>query len=356
MAYYQMRKKNKKNRLSIFIFFIIIVFLFLGIFIRSSYLAPIEYSSPTKIEITKGAWFSKLYAHLSGWQKVMMKLWMKNNQNLIPTLQEWTYHFSWSYSKGELMNFIAQWPKLEQLKVRILEWWSIYDIDQYLTSKWLIQQGEYLKRAQDLEFITRLRSDFSFLAILPEGKSLEGFLYPDTYFLDAEKPVVDQLIKSQLKNWEKRIWSRYRDQFLTFAPQWVDLTQYRALILASVIENEEKTQSNKPIIAGIFINRLVAGMRLDADVTLCYGLEIPYDQCRNAIPRHLSDSTNLYNTRQNIGLMPTPISSPSLMTFDALFDYKTTNALFYLHDNQGKIHYGATLDEHNQNKIKYLGN
>lgn len=83
----------------------------------------------------------------------------------------------------------------------------------------MIQQGEYLKRAQDLEFITRLRSDFSFLAILPEGKSLEGFLYPDTYFLDAEKSVVDQLIKSQLKNWEKRIWSRYRDQFLTFAPQ-----------------------------------------------------------------------------------------------------------------------------------------
>lgn len=80
-------------------------------------------------------------------------------------------------------------------------------------------------------------------------------------------------------------------------------------------------------------------MRLDADVTLCYGLEITYDQCRAAILPNLNDATNLYNTRKNIGLPPTPISSPSLATINALFHYKNTNALYYLHDEKGQIHY-----------------
>jgi hypothetical protein len=52
--------------------------------------------------------------------------------------------------------------------------------------------------------------------------------------------------------------------------------------------------------------------------------------------------------------MPTPISSPSIATLDALFNYQKIDALFYLHDNQGKIYYGVTLEEHNQNKLKYL--
>ena len=252
------------------------------------------------------------------------------------------------------MNFIAQWPELSHTKLTFLEWWSIYDIDQYLTKNNFFNAGVYLQKVQDQQFIEKMRSEFSFLALLPEGKSLEGFLYPDTYFLDQQWNSIEKVIKMQLENFDNKVWKKYRDQFITFTPQWLDLTNYRALILASVIENEEKNQTNKPLIAGIFINRLLAGMRLDADVTLCYWLKLPYSQCRDAIPSNLSDATNLYNTRQNIGLMPTPISSPSIATLDALFNYQKTDALFYLHDNQGKIYYGVTLEEHNQNKLKYL--
>lgn len=348
------RKKNKKSVLWVRLILGILVLLSAFFLLRSSYKAKVDYPAGTRIEITKGAGFSKFYTHLSAWQRWMMKLWIKNNTDIIPKLQEWTYYLSWSYSKDELMKLIAQGPEIQQQKVTLLESWSMYDIDQYLANQGLITAWSYIQKAQNQDFISKMRSEFSFLVILPEGKSLEGFLYPDTYFLDIEKDITEQLIKSQLKNREKRVWSIYRDQFLTFTPQWVDLTQYRALILASVIENEEKSRANKPLIAWIFINRLLAGMRLDADVTLCYGLAIPYSQCRAAIPLHLSDTTNLYNTRQNIGLMPTPISSPSVETLDALFNYQQTKALFYLHDNQGRIHYWATLDEHNQNKMQYL--
>jgi len=68
--------------------------------------------------------------------------------------------------------------------------------------------------------------------------------------------------------------------------------------LASVIENEEKANANKPAIAGIFLNRIQQGMRLDADITLCYGKEITYDLCTPAyIVQNLKDSANGYNTR-----------------------------------------------------------
>jgi UPF0755 protein len=69
--------------------------------------------------------------------------------------------------------------------------------------------------------------------------------------------------------------------------------------LASVIENEEKSNANKPTIAGIFFNRLQEGMRLDADVTLCYGKAVTYDVCTPAfIVQNLYEESNPYNTRQ----------------------------------------------------------
>ena len=108
------------------------------------------------------------------------------------------------------------------------------------------------------------------------------------------------------------------------------------------------------MIAGIFLNRLTQGMRLDADVSLCYGIAIPYDQCRSQIATHLDDVSNPYNTRQNAGLPPTPISSPTLETVSALINYQKSDYLFYLHDDQGGIHYGRTIEEHNANKANYL--
>ena len=203
---------------------------------------------------------------------------------------------------------------------------------------------------EDIQFIEQLTSEFPFLSILPKGKSLEGFLYPDTYFLDQNSDISEQLIKSQLKNFNQKIRIPYGEKIQNFGHQ---LSAYEVLILASVIENEEKSAKNKPTVAGIFINRLEKKMRLDADVTLCYNLKITYDKCRENILPHLNDASNPYNTRANYGLMPTPISSPSVETLSALLTYKKTDYLFYLHSASGQIYYGKTVEEHTANK-KYL--
>lgn len=96
-------------------------------------------------------------------------------------------------------------------------------------------------------------------------------------------------------------------------------------------------------------------MKLDADITLCYGLKTSYTLCTPAvIGRNVGDSHNAYNTRAVRGLPPTPICNPTQQSINAVLNPTNSEYLYYLHDMQGNIHYGRTLDEHNVNKAKYL--
>ena len=95
-------------------------------------------------------------------------------------------------------------------------------------------------------------------------------------------------------------------------------------------------------------------MKLDADITLCYGLQQPYASCTpSVIANNISDKSNPYNTRQKGGLPPQPISNPSVESIIAVLHPQTSEYLYYLHGSDGIIHYGRTLEEHNANK-KYL--
>lgn len=347
-----MLKKQKKSGLKLLkLTAITIFFVWLWIFVRGFYNAPLLYPENTTIQVKKGATINIFFTKVSGLQRLALKFWLRNNAELIPTLQEGKYQLSGSYTKVELLQLIKQGPQKNFTRATLLEGWSIYDIDQYLAQQGLLSAGQFIQKAQDQHFIQELKSEFSFLSLLPIGKSLEGLLYPDTYFLEQNSILAEELIRAQLKNFNQKIWIPFGKQLQSFGHQ---LTSYQVLILASVIENEEKHAENKPIIAGIFLNRLDKGMRLDADVTLCYGLKVTYDQCRQNILPNLNDTTNLYNTRANYGLMPTPISSPTAETLSALLNFEKTGALYYLHDIEGKIHYGTTLEEHNANKAKYL--
>lgn len=96
-------------------------------------------------------------------------------------------------------------------------------------------------------------------------------------------------------------------------------------------------------------------MKLDADITLCYGLKTSYTNCTPAvIARNINDTNNKYNTRTHRDLPPTPICSPTRESINAVMNPQSSEYLYYLHDMEGNIHYGRTLEEHNANKAKYL--
>ena len=112
------------------------------------------------------------------------------------------------------------------------------------------------------------------------------------------------------------------------------LTPYQILVLASIVEKEEKNHKNQPLISGLFYRRLSQKMRIDADISLCYGLHQSYDACSpSVIVQNLDDRSNPYNTRAVFGLPPTPISNPSVQTIAHTIYYQLSNYLFYLHDD-----------------------
>lgn len=121
------------------------------------------------------------------------------------------------------------------------------------------------------------------------------------------------------------------------------------------MEKEEKSTTNKPIVAGILKKRYAEKIAIGADATVCYGYRLTMDECTPAfIGEHIHENT-VYNTRSSLALPPTPISNPSADTIRATLNSESSPYYYYLHDADGVIHYGKTLEEHNRNKVLYLG-
>ena len=344
------KPKSKIWRYMIVIFVIIIT-------IRTN-----SINMPNTIKISKWDTYNAVRNKLSRLDRTFIKTYIKTHGIDLPNLQPWTLNFTWSYTSSELIALLSKWPEVQnsnRIKITILEWRNIYDIDKTLTTKWLIQPWEYISYVSSSQNISDLKNKYSYIS--SDATTLEWYLYPDTYIINDQKPAIEQLIKLQLENFQTRIWDNY--QFL-FNKLWDSLTadafgfklsSYSVLKLASVIENEEKNNNNKSTIAWIFLNRIKDGMRLDADYTICYWYKTTYDQCTpNFIVSKLDDNANPYNTRRIIWLPPTPINSPTVSSIAAVLKYNLNEYHYYLHASDWQIYYAKNLTEHNDNKNRYL--
>jgi UPF0755 protein len=296
----------------------------------------------------------------------------KNNISHIDLIP-WVYTFSWTYTKQDILDNLAKWPDSSYVKIKILESRWKYDIDNYLTENWIIDKWEYLDYISDKSLIQKYIDsenqdwdlNYPFLSIVSseilDNSSLDWFLYPDTYYVDPTKNMVDQLVYLQLKTFKEKIWNEYWDDIQNFndeiSSSWFDfqVNVYDFITIASLIENEEKVDWNKSLIAWIILNRLETSMSLWLDVTLCYGLEVSFSNCNNYMKDpYLTDGSNSYNTRKNKWLTPTPISTPAQWTISSLLNFKKSDYYYYLHDLNWKIYPAKTYDEHLNNKSKYL--
>lgn len=132
-----MIKKQKRSKSRFFI--PLLLLLMMRYAFHVSYNAPIIFPDNTLIEIEQGDTIAKFYSHLDTYHTFMMKLWMKNHQETIPPLQKGKYALSGSYGKGDLFELISKGPQKDFTRVTLLEAWSMYDIDQALSSQGLIQ-------------------------------------------------------------------------------------------------------------------------------------------------------------------------------------------------------------------------
>lgn len=314
-------------------------------------------------EVTVKAWdtFGVFYGGLSDIQVARIKLYIKKNAIDMSRLEVGSYAFSGTYTPASFVAHVLNGSEKDFARVTILEWWSIYDIDDYLTRQWWIEKGTYIAYTTNRQTIAALQGNYLFLQEAGGIGSLEGFLYPETYFLDKDADIVSALVRVQLDTFGSKVWDVLSSDIAAFSTRLardfprVQLRWYDIIRLASVIQKEERIASNQPTIAGLFLRRLQLWMRLDADITLCYGLKQPYAVCTpNYIARYVSDKTNVYNTRQQSGMPPTAIANVPVSTIQAVLNYVISDYLYYLHDASGRIYYGTTLEEHNQNKQLYL--
>lgn len=210
-----------------------------------------------------------------------------------------------------------------EIRVTIPEGFTLKKIDARLAEAGLIKAGNLTAQSQ-----------------------LEGFLFPDTYLFNKNDNLDDIILKMK-DNFKKHI-----DSNLTREMAKQGKTIEEIITMASILEKEVKTYNDKQIAAGIFWKRIADNYPLQSCATLAYILEI--DKWRYSISDTKIDSP--YNTYKNIGLPPGPICSPGLESIKAaIYPIKTDYNFFLSEPDGGKTIFSRTLEEHNLNKIKYLG-
>jgi len=225
-----------------------------------------------------------------------------------------------------------------------------------------------------------LLADYPWLALagLPDGASLEGFLYPATYTLVTsanggpyEVTTAEALVRMMLTKFHDAV----GDVRLAVSAER-GLTFYQILSLASIVEKEAVLDDERPLIAGVYQNRLdgLGGSKtiLNADPTVIYAADtmklrdLPFEEWRNyffwGLPEGglgnvtVSDDLAGFQTYQNRGLIPGPICTPTVASIDAALEPDTTDGyLFFLAipDGDGAHVFSKTLAEHNANRKKY---
>ena len=193
---------------------------------------------------------------------------------------------------------------------------------------------------------------YEFLKDSPDDASLEGFLFPDTYFIPKDISAHD-LIGLMLTNFGEKFDTNLREDL-----KKQNLNIFEAVIFASIVEREAQKQEDRPLVAGILIKRYKNAWPLEADATTQYAkanqqfnnLTIKQLNDFNWWPKELTEEDlkidSPYNTRKYPGLPPGPIANPGLASIKAIVYPKESDFWYYVSDEKGSIYYSITYDEH----------
>ncbi|MDO8349689.1 MAG: endolytic transglycosylase MltG [Gallionella sp.] len=221
------------------------------------------------------------------------------------------------------------------------------------TSRVTIIEGWNFRQLRDaLDATPNLRHD---TLRLPDSEILqrigafeahpEGLFFPETYYIAAGSSDIE-LLKIAYHLMQQRL----NEAWLARSPNLPLETPYQALILASIVEKETGTPADRPMIAGVFVNRLRIRMMLQTDPTVIYGMGEQFDG--NLRRRDLTRDTP-YNTYTRGGLPPTPIAMPGRDALLAALHPARTDALYFVARGDGSSKFSSNLDAHNQAVNRY---
>jgi UPF0755 protein len=265
---------------------------------------------------------------------------------LHPKAGEYAFRKGASYQK--IADTIALGPQRDELTLRMVEGKTIDENAQALRSHG-VDPADYralVGASKNLAGFDRsLIGDFDFLAGIPSGQSLEGYLFPDTYNVWKDQ-LPDGLIRKQLRTFATKVIIPYEDERKASGMTW-----HEVITLASVVEAEVKTPEDRKRAASVFLNRIRNGMRLQSDATINY--VVGEGRTRATAEDLQLDSP--YNSYRRDGLPPGPINNPGLDAITAVLNPAAADDLFFLTDEEGKVYYAQTLEEHQRNREEAYG-
>ncbi|AFZ43839.1 aminodeoxychorismate lyase [Halothece sp. PCC 7418] len=245
-------------------------------------------------------------------------------------LQAGTYQLSKQSSLPEIGNKIRRGETI-QTRFTIPEGWTQREMADYFQELGYFSRSDFLAATRKID-----RTQFSWL---PDNlPHLEGFLYPDTYQIPRDRATPEFIIELMLNQFAKVALPLYETQNSPYTLQeWVTL--------ASLVEKEAVVAEERSRIAAVFAKRLEKGMRLAADPTVEYGLNIEQTE-ETPLTLKQVNTPSPYNTYLNSGLPPTPIASPGKPALEASLNPPETEYLFFVARYDGTHVFSKTFAEH----------
>jgi len=283
------------------------------------------------------------------------------------------YHHGRSLKAGEYLfdkpsNIIDIQKRLRRGDVYfhtvvVPEGFTMFDIARAIEAAGLGSANDFLKEAQ---------SDTALIAdIAPQAKSLEGYLFPDTYEFsrmmtmhDMAAAMVKQfrqvahqigLIPATAESTHARL--RVVADPIPAAPQAADHDRAandveRTVIMASIVEKETAVAEERPLVASVYYNRLEKNIALDADPSIIYA-ELLAGTYQGALHHADMQFHSPYNTYHNVGLPPGPIGNPGRSALEAAMHPAQSDYYYFVADAQGHHRFAHSFDEHNKNVAAY---
>jgi UPF0755 protein len=230
----------------------------------------------------------------------------------------------WKISRGQIFVHTVTIP----------EGWTMFDIANEFSRQGICSQQEFLAAAHNTSIIWDLS---------PQASSLEGFLFPSTYEF-TRHTTCEQAVKRMVQNF-RAVWETLVP---SDSPPPGASTPAQVVALASLVERETPVVAERPIVAGVFYNRLRRGDALQCDPTVQYAMALTGHPIKDVRPQDLRIDSP-YNTYEHRGLPPGPIANPGEASLRAALEPAATDYLYFVANDQGGHFFSRTLAEHNRN-------
>lgn len=238
------------------------------------------------------------------------------------------YRFAPGTSWTDIADALAR-GAVETVAVTVPEGWTVPEVARRVAPVTGVPPDSLVRMARDSALVRSLG--------VP-GPTLEGYLFPETYrFAEGIRPLT--VLRTMVRRY-RAFWGpeeRARADSL-------GMTEREVVTLASIVEEEARVPEERPVIAGVYLNRLERGMRLQADPTVQYALEEPKERLLYRDIRSVADDP--YNTYTHAGLPPGPIASPGEASLRAVLDPADVPYIFFVARPDGSHVFTRTREEH----------